>query len=204
MKNIIYCIVVLASCHPLFAAEFGERFGRGKDWPSTAGATDTIKGGLIVNGSLVVQSSITVLAVTVRGAVTVTGSDPKVFIGTNTSAAKLHIAESNGITPPILIISTGSTRLLEVTGSSISLGVPLFQNVPPADYVFEDDYKLMRLEEVKLFVEKNNHLPNYPSAMEMVGGQNLALLHQKMLEKLEEAYLYIFELESRLSRLEGQ
>ena len=63
-----------------------------------------------------------------------------------------------------------------------------------ADYVFAADYKLMPLTEVAQFVMKNNHLPNVPSANEIVeSGINLGQMDAKLLEKIEELTLYLIE-----------
>ena len=64
-----------------------------------------------------------------------------------------------------------------------------------ADYVFHKDYKLMPLAEVEQFVRTNNHLPNLPSAAEMVKeGNDLGKTDTKLLEKIEELTLYIIEM----------
>jgi hypothetical protein len=63
-----------------------------------------------------------------------------------------------------------------------------------ADYVFANDYKLMPLQEVENFVKQNNHLPNVPSAQEVVDqGIDIAKMDAKLLEKIEELTLYIIE-----------
>lgn len=74
-----------------------------------------------------------------------------------------------------------------------------------ADYVFDEDYDLKSLEEVNKFVAKNKHLPNVPSASEMVNnGLNVAEMDAKLLEKIEEAYLYIIQLDERIKKLETE
>lgn len=63
-----------------------------------------------------------------------------------------------------------------------------------ADYVFKEEYDLMPLDEVEAFVKENNHLPNIPSATEMVeNGLDVAEMDAKLLEKVEELTLYIIE-----------
>jgi len=63
-----------------------------------------------------------------------------------------------------------------------------------ADYVFAPDYKLMPLNEVEQFTKENNHLPNVPSAEEMVNnGLDVAQMDAKLMEKVEELTLYIIE-----------
>ncbi|WDI31666.1 hypothetical protein PUV54_00500 [Hyphococcus flavus] len=73
-----------------------------------------------------------------------------------------------------------------------------------SDFVFEDDYVLRPLSEVKSFIEDNGHLPDVPSAktIESEGvslGENQAVL----LRKIEELTLYTIALEERLAELEA-
>jgi hypothetical protein len=67
-----------------------------------------------------------------------------------------------------------------------------------ADYVFENKYKLKTLEEVEQFISKNKHLPNIPSAAEVVKeGIDVASMDAKLLEKIEELTLYMIELNKK-------
>ena len=82
-------------------------------------------------------------------------------------------------------------------------------NVP--DYVFEDEYDLMPLSEVRVFIDENGHLPNVPSAGEInSAGLNMTEMQMNLLEKVEELTLYTLEqdqiirdLSERLEDLEG-
>jgi hypothetical protein len=71
------------------------------------------------------------------------------------------------------------------------------------DYVFEPDYELVSFADLKSYVAENRHLPGMPSAKE-VREEGIKLFEQNrlVLEKLEEAYLYILKLEERISQLE--
>ncbi|MDD3771067.1 MAG: hypothetical protein RBT46_04580 [Weeksellaceae bacterium] len=73
-----------------------------------------------------------------------------------------------------------------------------------ADYVFHDDYELMPLHEVESYIIENKHLPNMPSAEEIVaeGGFELKEMNVKLLEKIEELTLYIIEQNKRIELLE--
>lgn len=60
-----------------------------------------------------------------------------------------------------------------------------------ADYVFKKHYKLNTLDEVEKYITENGHLPNIPSAEEVVkNGINLGEMDAKLLEKIEELTLY--------------
>lgn len=71
-----------------------------------------------------------------------------------------------------------------------------------ADYVFEEDYNLLPINEVNDFIKKHNHLPNVPSAEEVVdSGIDVAKMDAKLLEKIEEAHLYIIQLHEEIKVL---
>jgi hypothetical protein len=72
-----------------------------------------------------------------------------------------------------------------------------------SDFVFNSDYKLLTLEETDAFIKKYKHLPNIPSAEEVVKeGVDVATMDAKLLQKIEELTLYIIDLEKRLNQLE--
>lgn len=64
-----------------------------------------------------------------------------------------------------------------------------------ADYVFDKKYNRMTLSQVEKYIQQNKHLPNVPSAAEMVeNGNDLHKTDIKLLEKIEELTLYMIEL----------
>ena len=75
-----------------------------------------------------------------------------------------------------------------------------------ADYVFEPEYKskMMSLEEIEKFVNINKHLPNVPSANEMVkNGLDVSQTSKMFMEKIEELTLYIIELNKEIIKLKA-
>ncbi|MFC1683435.1 hypothetical protein ACFL0G_04440 [Candidatus Zixiibacteriota bacterium] len=72
------------------------------------------------------------------------------------------------------------------------------------DYVFEPEYDLMPLADLNNYLEQNRHLPGMPSAKE-VEEEGIMLFEQNrlLLEKLEESYLYIVELQKKIVKLEN-
>ena len=79
----------------------------------------------------------------------------------------------------------------------------LVNNVSGADFVFEEAYNLRPLSEVKEYVEKNKHLPEIQSAMDMQqNGVNISELQIQLLQKVEELTLYIIQQEKRIKELE--
>lgn len=74
-----------------------------------------------------------------------------------------------------------------------------------SDYVFAETYPLKKLEEVEAFVKTHKHLPNVPSAQTMVNtGLDVAEMDAKLLEKIEEAFLYIIDLNKKVNALESE
>jgi hypothetical protein len=73
------------------------------------------------------------------------------------------------------------------------------------DYVFAKDYKLLSLDEVKNFVKENRRLPNMPSAKQIEkDGASIGEIQRLTVEKVEELYLYIFQLEEKIEELNKQ
>lgn len=74
-----------------------------------------------------------------------------------------------------------------------------------ADYVFEEDYHLLTLDELKTFVQKNKHLPNIPSAKDVnENGYELQKMDSKLLEKIEELYLLTIQLNDEKNELKKE
>lgn len=72
-----------------------------------------------------------------------------------------------------------------------------------ADFVFDDDYKLMPLEDVESYIEANNHLPEIPTTEDVLkDGIDVAQMNARLLQKVEELTLYIIEQNKRVSELE--
>lgn len=70
------------------------------------------------------------------------------------------------------------------------------------DYVFANSYKLPSLSDVKRFINENHRLINMPSAKQIESeGANLGEIQKVTVEKLEEAYLYILQLEEKINSL---
>ena len=80
------------------------------------------------------------------------------------------------------------------------------------DHVFYPEYKLRPLSEVEHFIKQNHHLPEIPSAKEvMENGLDLGEMQGKLLLKIEELTLYAIEqqkfidaIERRLSEVESK
>lgn len=74
------------------------------------------------------------------------------------------------------------------------------------DYVFKENYNLMPLENLKLFVKEKKHLPNIKSEQEYnnAGSIDLTELNLKLLEKVEELTLYVIDLQEQLNAQQAE
>ena len=69
------------------------------------------------------------------------------------------------------------------------------------DYIFGENYKLPKLFEVELFINKNKHLPGVPTAKEVEeNGISLGEMNKILLEKIEEQMLYIIDLQKQINK----
>jgi hypothetical protein len=92
-----------------------------------------------------------------------------------------------------------------VFGREVNVQVGPFNH---PDYVFEPNYKnkMLPIKELEKYLIKEKHLPGMPSAKELKekGYYSLGELFQKHLEKTEELYLYIIELQKQIDGLKKE
>ena len=78
----------------------------------------------------------------------------------------------------------------------------LVNNVSGADFVFEEGYYLRPLNDVKMFIKKNKHLPEIQPAKDMQeNGVNMNELQIKLLQKIEELTLYLIQQDQIIQEL---
>jgi hypothetical protein len=74
--------------------------------------------------------------------------------------------------------------------------------INPPDYVFEPGYKLIPLQELAVYVEKEKHLPEIPPAQVMKEqGINLGAMQMPLLRKVEELTLYTIQQDKKFTAL---
>ena len=127
-------------------------------------------------------------------------------VGINTNVTTGAALTVSGTVMAIRFIATQSSAWAYVYSGTMNMNLP--------DYVFESyfdhntianpTYTFLPLEEVKSFVVANWHLPRVPSSDEIVkdGEINLQGFMMTILEKVEEAYLYIFSLNDKVTALQ--
>jgi hypothetical protein len=72
-----------------------------------------------------------------------------------------------------------------------------------SDYVFNNDYKLRTLKEVKSYIDVNHHLPDAPSANEIEkSGLDVGEMNKLLMKKVEELTLYLIEADKKQKNTE--
>lgn len=95
------------------------------------------------------------------------------------------------------MVVNGRMKILEVA----VVDPPLTAAWP--DFVFEENYKLMKIDKLEEYLKQNKHLPNVPSAKEVQKeGVLLGEMNRVLLQKVEELTLYIIEQQKRIENLE--
>jgi hypothetical protein len=98
--------------------------------------------------------------------------------------------------------TTSPDAKLAVSGQVHAQEVKVSITVPGPDYVFDKDYKLTSLEEIKNYIDRNKHLPEVPSAKEMEkNGVQLGEMNMILLKKIEELTLYSIEMNKKMDEL---
>jgi len=74
-----------------------------------------------------------------------------------------------------------------------------------SDYVFDDNYKLMSLNELEKSIKTEKHLPGIPSADEVKkNGVSIGDMQAKLLQKVEELTLHVIEQNKKLESLKTE
>jgi hypothetical protein len=90
-----------------------------------------------------------------------------------------------------------------VDGKILSEEVRIQNSSAWPDYVFQENYNLMPLDQLAQSIEDNGHLPNIPPAKVVESeGIQVGDMQIRMMEKIEELTLYILQLEKRIAEIE--
>ncbi len=118
-----------------------------------------------------------------------------------------------GISPTGNVLFAGSgnvgigtsnpTQKLSVNGTIQAKEIIIETNW--SDFVFNENYKLMDLTELKSYIDKNKHLPDIPSDLEVTNnGIQVGKIESKLLQKVEELTLYVIKLNKENQDLKKQ
>ncbi|MDD5571632.1 MAG: hypothetical protein PHD97_10840 [Bacteroidales bacterium] len=124
--------------------------------------------------------------------------------GTFTTNHSTYLAVNDGSVG----IGTGNTGSfkLAVEGKVGAREFRVTQTSPWPDFVFDNNFKLLPLKELENYISKNNHLPDMPSAkdIEKEGGIDLGKTQIQHLQKTEELYLYLLQMNNKILDLQKE
>jgi hypothetical protein len=113
----------------------------------------------------------------------------------NTKRVNIASEMSNEQVGTLFMIQNAERKVFQVDndGSTRARKIVVDEQTWP-DYVFEKNYNLLALPEVKKFIETNGHLPNVPSRQEIINnGVDLGEMVRILLEKVEELTLHTIQ-----------
>ncbi|MBE9668251.1 hypothetical protein [Mucilaginibacter boryungensis] len=147
--------------------------------PSQGGYLSLMNNGTEL-GSLAANSQLNIEAATDIVTQFYTGSTPTMQITAGGNMLLGKISQAN------------ASYLLDVNGKARCNEVVV--NTTGADFVFQPGYKLNTLADIEKYVQANHHLPEIPSAQEMVAdGLKVGEMNKLLLMKVEELTLYLIE-----------
>ena len=141
------------------------------------------------------------------------GNPTQWTFGTGSDNGQLTLTDVTHDTTPLRInpntkdqllgLGTNKNDTITVQGYLVVSGNCNEQTGACADYVFENDYPLRPLDELKTFITTHKHLPNIPAASDMQkNGVDIAGFSGRLLEKVEELTLYTLAQEDTIESLQ--
>lgn len=136
-------------------------------------------------------------------------SPGKVGFYTTNPTSRVHIVAGTGVTGVLIGGATSESAtgfMLNVDGKIMCEELRVQLSTAWPDYVFDAKYNLTNLDELESKVKREGHLPGILSAasIEAQGGVEVGEMQRKMLEKIEELYLYVFELNKENKALKAE
>jgi hypothetical protein len=103
------------------------------------------------------------------------------------------------------VVGTHADALLQVAGKAASKSFYVLKPTTWQDRVFTNEYTLLPLKEVEAYVNTHKHLPNIESEKEILEkGYDINEMDAKLLEKIENLYLYIIKQEKEIEKLKTE
>jgi hypothetical protein len=119
------------------------------------------------------------------------------YNSTNSTDKVINVIDNTTGTTNFAVYTTGYIYSRQVVVAATGVSFP--------DYVFTPNYKLMSLKEIKQFTDKYHHLPNMPTAEDVKeNGANIGEIQRVSVEKIEELYLHMIELNKKMEKLEKE
>lgn len=156
-----------------------------------------------------VKLDVAALAGSVQMRLQRTGSGAGVTdLGSDNEGLKFWPGGYSGGLPKVIFSASGNVGIgtsntgtfkLAVEGKIGAREINVTLSNPWPDYVFESEYKLMSLSELGRYIKEHRHLPDVPTAEEiMKSGVDVGQMNVIMMKKIEELTLYILELKSEI------
>lgn len=140
------------------------------------------------------------LAEEIRFVVNNDGSTELTNVGSNPA-----LTINNGTSHAIVINDNSGNKIaqLENTGLLRSRSIRVDLSTW-ADHVFEDEYDLMDLKDVKRFIAENGHLPDVPSEKEIeTNGLDLGEMQRIQMQKIEELTLHLIQMDEKMTEMQN-
>lgn len=144
------------------------------------------------------------------GVSSIAGTTDQINMVNNNGAVTLSLPQSINKTSNVIFNSMSlgtnqSDAKLTVNGTIHAKEVKVDTSVPFPDYVFDADYHLKSLNEVKAYINQYHHLPGVPSAEEVEKeGMKLGELNTALLKKVEELTLYLLQQQKEIGKLKSE
>jgi len=111
-----------------------------------------------------------------------------------------HDGSAGGVTIGGTNLPAGYKLAVDGKIASEEVLVQLSGNWP--DYVFDEEYDLLEVDQLESYINQNHHLPGIPTAAEIEEeGIQVGEMQKMQMEKIEELTLYIIELQKEIKAL---
>lgn len=204
MKKILLTLLFTASIGGSISAQTASYFGR------YAGGVGTNQNNLQRASAIGYNAKVAVDDGLVLGDSTLV----KVGIGTANPQARLDVRGAFRLKGNLNFVASANQNLLDINNENFlaidAEGIPVMSRFKIryssenqwSDRVFEKNYPLLSLKKTEEFIAKNKHLPNVPSASEVVEkGVAVDVMVSKLLEKVEELTLHVIRQEKEIESL---
>lgn len=152
--------------------------------------------------------SFTNSSASIYGKMNVISSDNGLYIQTNNSlryGIRVKTSTDNNNALEVFGQDANKRNFLVTGGGTVYARKYVTTLTAFPDYVFEKNYELMSLSDLRSYIQQNKHLPKIPTANEVEEhGVELGELNRLLVEKVEELTLYILQLEERISKIESK
>ena len=103
-------------------------------------------------------------------------------------------------------IHNGQKKILQLESNGILRAREVIVDANTwADYVFDENYSLMKMNDLENYILQNKHLPDVPSEKEVLeNGINVSEMYEVLLKKIEELTLYTIEQQKEIDSLKSK